>query len=380
MAQDSRIRIGYCIDSFAVGGTELNAVRTAEALDRDKFELCVVHFQADGPLRPRYQALDVRMVHLPISGLISLKTAAQGRALAALWRRWSASVVHTHDVYTNVFAVPWTRLFSDSRIISSRRWWKVVPRRGLSTANRWSYSFADRVLANSAAVAELLRREEGVPAVKVVTIPNFLSDDAFEAPPADVWAERRAQWGIPTHGYVVGIVARLAPVKNHVLLVRVAALLPDDYHFVLVGEGPSRASIEQLTRDCGVADRFHLLGELTSAPSPHHFFDASVLCSTSEGFPNSLIEAMAAARPVLATAVGGVTDVVVDGVNGRLIPLDDPEFIARRLIELRNDSSLSRNLGESGQRLVRERYSRARVIESLSTLYATLAQHARGRS
>src|SRR5580704_471311 len=123
----SRIRIGYCIDSLAVGGTELNAIRTLEAFDREQFEFTVFHLHRDGALRARYEALGVRMVHLPISRLYAPRTARQGWRFARLLRHYAVQVVHTHDLYTNILAVPWARL-AGRRVIASRRWLYDAPR------------------------------------------------------------------------------------------------------------------------------------------------------------------------------------------------------------------------------------------------------------
>src|ERR1700682_188698 len=112
MASPRRIRVAYCLDSFAIGGTELNAVRTAEALDPDRIELCIFHLQTHGPLRSRYERLGVPMTHMPIPNLYSPRTAVQGMRLVRLLRRENVDVVHSHDVYCNIFAVPWARTFS----------------------------------------------------------------------------------------------------------------------------------------------------------------------------------------------------------------------------------------------------------------------------
>ena len=104
------LRVGYCIDSFDIGGTELNAVRTVEALDRRRFQVTVFHLHETGPLRARYEALGLQLLHLPIGPLYSPRTAAQGVRFLRLLRREGIEVVHTHDIYTNIFAAPWARL------------------------------------------------------------------------------------------------------------------------------------------------------------------------------------------------------------------------------------------------------------------------------
>ena len=137
LASGRAIRVGYCIDSFDVGGTELNAIRTLEALDRQRFQVTVFHFHETGPLRGRYESLGVELLHLPIGPLYAPRTLVQGLRFLRLLRRRRIQLVHTHDVYTNIFAAFWARL-AGCRMIASRRWLDDVPRPGLTVLNRWS--------------------------------------------------------------------------------------------------------------------------------------------------------------------------------------------------------------------------------------------------
>ncbi|RIZ69978.1 MAG: glycosyltransferase [Methylococcales bacterium] len=375
MSHSRRVRIAYCIDSFDIGGTELNAVRTAEALDPERFELCVAHLQADGPLRERYEKLGVHMVHFPIPNLYSPQTVRQGVRFARFLRDWDADISHTHDIYSNIFYVPWARLTGKCRVIAGRRWWYDAPRPGLIPLNRWSYRLAHRILANSGEVAKLLAREEGVSLDKIVEIPNFLAKTAFDRlDEASRIAQRRA-WGVPDGAFAIGIVARLAPVKNHALLLLAVEQLAPRFHLVLVGDGPSRSELSKLAHQLNIEHRVHFAGEVISPLNLHQFFDASVLCSLNEGFPNSVIEALAAARPVVATAVGGVIDVVTDGVTGILVSLGDPARLAGALQLLEADPLLCIRLGESGREAVREKFHQDIVIGELSTLYEALADN-----
>ena len=373
MPPTRRIRVAYCLDSFAIGGTELNAVRTVEALDLDRFQLSVVHLQADGPLRARYERLGLDMVHLPIPNLYSLQTVIQGMRLARLLRSWKVDVMHTHDLYCNIFAVPWARLFGKCAVIASRRWWYEAPRSELVTLNRWSYRLAHRVLANSLSVAELLAREEGVSPNKVVDIPNFLAPSAFDVMDNSRRLAQRRAWGLPDEAFAIGIVARLSPVKNHVLLFRATAQLDSRFHLIVIGDGPSRVELARIASQLGIDSRVHFVGEMISPHNLHQFFEISVLCSSSEGFPNSLIEAMAAGRPVIATPVGGMTDVVVDNVTGILVPVDDPAPLIRALRMLAADPRVRNRLGEAGREAVLMRFHQNMVIERLSALYEMLA-------
>ena len=373
MASPRRIRVAYCLDSFAIGGTELNAVRTAEALDPGRFELRVFHLQTRGPLRSRYERLGVPMAHVPIRNLYSPHTAVQGVRLARQLRRDNVDVVHSHDIYCNIFAVPWARLLSTCSIIASRRWGGRASRPELATANRWSSLLAHRVLANSGSVAELISREEGMPRSRIVEIPNFLADDAFEAAQTSAVAAQRRAWGLPDGAFTVGIVARLSPVKNHVQLLDAIARLDARAHLVVIGDGPLRAELQAHARRSGIESRVHFAGEVVSPRNLHQFFDVSVLCSHSEGFPNSVIEAMAAGRPVVATPVGGVPDAVTHDISGFLIPVDDPAPLADALRRLEADPLLRARLGDAGRQAAQARYRQEAVIGKLCALYEALA-------
>ncbi|HPF27150.1 MAG TPA: glycosyltransferase [Steroidobacteraceae bacterium] len=368
-----RVRVGYCVDSFNVGGTELNAVRTAEAVVSADIDLHVFHFHEDGTLRSRYEDLRVPMTHLPIRNLYSPATLLTGVSFGRKLLQSRIHIAHAHDLYTNIFASPWAKLVGRCAVIASRRWLYEAPRPGLVVLNRLSYRFADRVLANSPVVAEMLMSEERIPAEKIVQVPNFLSDKAFRLlSPAERVAKRR-QWNIPCSSILLGTVARLAPVKNHALAVEAVARLPENVHLALIGDGPSRSELKQHARELGVADRVHFLGEILSDENLHQFFDIDLNCSQSEGFPNSIVEALAAARPTVATSVGGVPDVIDHNVRGMLFRSNSLDELIGTLRMLLADDELQRRLGDAGRAYVSTHFREASVIKRLVTLYQELA-------
>jgi glycosyltransferase involved in cell wall biosynthesis len=367
------LRVGYCVDSLAIGGTELNAVRTVEALDRQRFQVTVFHLHETGPLRARYEALGLQLLHLPIGRLYSPRTALQGVRFLRLLRREGIEVVHTHDLYSNIFAAPWARL-AGCRVIASRRWLDAVPRPGLVPLNRWSYRYAHRVVVNSSMVARLMIDTERVPAARVVELPNFLEERAFHHVAAEVRSARRHSWGVPQGAFVVGTVANLTPVKNHAMVLRALQRLDEDVHLVLIGAGPSRRALEDLARELRVDGRVHFVGQLVEAQNLHQFFDVSVLCSRSEGFPNAVIEALAAGCPVVATPVGGVPEVITDRQTGLLVPVDQPQALAASVQELRRDAALRKRLSEAGLARARGKYHQTLVIARLEALYQDLAR------
>lgn len=367
------VRIAYVIDTLDVGGTELNAVRTAEALNRHKYLLTVFHLSENGPLKARYQALGVDMVHLPISNLYSVGTAAQGIRFANYLNKRGIDVVHTHDVYTNSFAIPWARLLTRCAVLASRRWTDDVPRAALKTINRVACGFAHRILVNSDSVADFLIHNERVPVKKIVAIRNFISDTAFLTVSEAERQNQRAVWGVPPAAFVIGCVSRLAPVKNHQFLVRALAVLPHVFHLVLIGDGPARRDLESLAAELGVTARVHFIGEVLSERNLHQFFDVSALVSRSEGFPNAIVEALAARRAVVATPVGGIPDLVKHESTGLIVQQNDVEMLAGHFSRISRDARLASLLGTTGCAMVRQYFHEDVVVAQLSELYDDLA-------
>ena len=372
------IRVVYCIDNMRIGGTELNAVRTAERLDRSRFALSVVCIHADGPLMARYRDAGIPVHPLPMSSLLGPQAAGQALRLIRLFRRERTDIVHSHDAYTSVFATMCARLAGVRGVIASRRSWHSPHLQGrILRANRFAYRFADRVVGNSPSVSGLVESEGGVPASRIVTIPNFLDPQAFDPLPE---ASRRAllqELGVPADAFVVGIVARLSAVKDHATLLRAIGELVAEIptvHCVLVGDGPERGRIETLARELGIEDRVHLAGERPQIPNLHGLFDVSVLCSTTEAFPNSVLEAMAASRPVVATDVGGTPDAVREGTTGLLVPPSDAPRLARAIARLHAEPALRATLGTAARNAAETGYSATAVIQQVEALYTALAR------
>ena len=374
------IRVVYCIDNMQVGGTELNAVRTAERLDRRRFSISVVCIRDNGPLMARYKDAGIPVHTFPMTSFLGAGAVRQAVRLIRLLRTEHTDIVHSHDAYTSVYGTFCARVAGVRGVIASRRSWHSPHLQGrILRANRVAYHFAHRVVGNSPSVSRLVETESGVSASRIVTIPNFLDEEAFDPIPGPMRRRMLEGLGVPEGAFVVGIVARLSPVKDHATLIRAIAALRDrmpTVHCVLVGDGPERASIEALASGLGIRELVHLAGERTQPPNLHGLFDVSVLCSTTEAFPNSVLEAMAAARPVVATDVGGTPDAVHEGTTGLLVRPSDPTRLADAIYRLHQDPALRARLGSAAQAAARAGYSADAVITQVEELYTRLAGRA----
>ncbi len=377
IAPKERTRVVICLGSMGVGGTELAALRTAEYLDSSQFRVTVVSLQAEGPLKQRLEASGIPLATFPINSLRGWRTIQQAIRLSRYLRRERAQIFHSQDLYGNIVGVPAARLAGIPAVLASRRWWQGTPRRGQGVVNRLCYAFAHHIVTNSFQVAKRLSDGEGVHPDRLTVIPNFVEERAFTPPPPAQRLRLLSALGLPEDAFLVGIVANLRPVKDHASLLRAAAiLLPrcPSLHLALVGDGECRSGLEALARELEIGERVHFLGYQPNEPNLHHLFDVSVLCSLSEALSNSILEAMAAARPVVATATGGNKDAVVHGVTGLLVPPARPDRLAAAIEALLIDVRLRQRLGEAGQRRARQLYNSSAVISAVERLYESLLQ------
>ena len=192
-------------------------------------------------------------------------------------------------------------------------------------------------------------------------------------PTADL--DYRRLYGIPADAFVVGWVGRMTGVKDvGAVLEIVRATRERGVNAVvcMVGDGPDREGLEQLAHDLGIARASYFVGYQPDVAGYYRLFDAFVLPSVNEGTPVSAIEALASGTPVVATRVGGVPDVVRDGVDGFLVEPGDTEGAAETLAKLASDPALRARLGASGQARMLERYSVARLVDDVDRLYRSL--------
>ena len=222
---------------------------------------------------------------------------------------------------------------------------------------------------------DIVERFRVARAAQAVVVPLGLDLDAF-ANASDSQGAAREELGIPADAFVIGFVGRLVPIKApEVMLDAFAALSArvPGAHLLVVGDGPLREAVERRASASG--GRVHLLGWRHDLPRLYGAVDAVALTSDNEGTPVALIEAMAAGRPVVATSVGGVPDVVVHGRTGLVVPPRDSVAVAAALEQLAGDAPLRRALGLAAREHVLARYGAARLVSDIRSLYRSgLAQ------
>ena len=229
---------------------------------------------------------------------------------------------------------------------------------------------ADRVVAVSEQAADHLRRIAPKSAAKVSVVHVGVGERPRVARRAE---EVRSELGLDPSARIVVTVARLVPQKALDVLLAAVALLPDDVHLAIVGDGRLRGELETHARASGIAPRAHFLGYKPDAADYVAAADVFCLSSVWEAVPLAAQEAVLLGVPVVATDVGGLRELVEDGTSGRLTVPKDPQALASALKEVLFDPRIARTYAHRALEDYVARFSRARMLQDLATIYRALA-------
>ncbi len=357
-----------------VGGSELNAVRTVEQLVRRGHSVTAVTLTSDiSGMYGRYRAAGADVIGFPVDSLVGVQAIRAVRQMAAFFRKTRVDVVHSHDKYTNFLMVTAARLAGITSI-ASKRYTQHYERKHIYT-DRFAFRIATGVLVNSVGVGHSAEMQERVAPSRITVIPNFVDDDLFL-----IGSERtalRRSFGIDEDAIVIAIVAQLRGEKNHsVLLTAFAALRAQrpSLRLIIAGDGPERIAIESLVAELQMKESVTMTGHMDRAWRAFSAADIAVLPSQHEGFPNSVVEAMAMGVPVIASNVGGIPDAVEDGRTGLLVAPGDAESLRRALVRLIDDEMFRRSAGESSRIKAGAEFRASAVIDRLELLYDNLLE------
>ncbi|MBD3367979.1 MAG: glycosyltransferase [Candidatus Eisenbacteria bacterium] len=373
--RDRPARVAFWAGSFERAGTQRFLVETLRRIDRGRFDPLVLSTVKTGALLADIEALGIG-VHEFRTGasLLSPRTVSGLAGAAHLLRRERVDVLSCLLGITTLFGPVVGRLAGVPVVVNNQRnlgyWLRGGYReRAYAFNNR---RLVDAVLVNSGAAASELERRFSTPARKIRNIGAGVDTALIgEARPADELVRELGFDGAK----LVGCVGKFTEVKGHEHFVRAAAEVHrkrPDTRFVLVGDGPGRGMLEHVVDELGLRGAAAFTGARGDVPAVLKTLDVFVLPSISEGLPNVVLEAMAAGRPVVASRVGGVPEVVENGRNGVLVPPGDHMAMARAVLELLDAPETARAMGRSGESVARERYDIGVVVRRLEDVFEEL--------
>lgn len=353
----------YFVDSQVMGGNEQALLQLIAGIDRRQWRPVLFHRPEPGLalLIERVHELDVRTQVVP--WLRDWRGPAQLAGMVRLLRAENPAVFHASLHWPTAcragfLAAALARvpaIIATVQLFSGRRWG-----RGLVLQQRLAATQIDRFIAVSNAIAAHLDGVFRIPQGKIRVVHNSVELDRFNCPPD---AARRE-----AHPPIVLTVGRLDHQKGQTYLLEAAARLPEA-RFVLAGDGPDRTVLEEQAQRLNIADRVDFLGYRQDIPDLLAGCDVFVLPSLYEGLPLSVLEAMAAGKPVIATAIAGTDEAVTDRVTGILVPPRQPRPLAEAIRELVDDPRLAQRLANAGRARVWESFSAEAMVRGVTQIY-----------
>ena len=366
------------IDSFHQGGSERQALQLTRLLaESGKFRVHLACLSPEGSLRATIE--DPRLGEIPSFPLNSFYDANAVRQLRRFvqWLKSSdIDIIHTHDFYTNVFGMAGGALARLPVRVASMRETAGMRTSTQKKVQQVAYSLAHHVVANSNAVKQTVIAA-GTPAEKITVVYNGL-DSARLISRVTSRGEILSLLGLrlDENRRFVSIVANMRhEVKDYPMLLRAARRVVDaepEAAFLLAGEGELTDSLRALAAELGVEQSTYFLGRCERVAELLNVSEICVLSSKAEGFSNSILEYMAAGRPVVVTNVGGASELVTEGETGYLVASGDDAGMASRIISLLADPARAKAMGENGKQVVKEKFSCEAQLARTEELYERL--------
>lgn len=373
------ITVLHLAGSGGWAGGETYLLLLARKLNRKRFRLIVVSPESGFLV----ENLKAEGIEAPVVDMGWMGNPVPIFRLRTLLQENRVDIIQSHGARVNVYARVAGRLAATPVIISTVH--NSLYDYPISSMKKALYLAFDQFTAPLAdctvCVAEshrqeLIGRYHLLPD-RVVTLRNGVDLDRYQ--PARYDRRLRKALHVPDDVPVIGILGRLTHQKGHVYLLRALPLLLTKFpslRCLVVGDGELREELQGLAAALGLTEHCLFLGVRQDIPEVLAAIDVLVLPSLSEGLPYAALEGMAMGKPIVATAVNGVPELIQDGVTGRLIPREDSKALARAVEEVLADPSTGRALGQAARKTVEQEYSVERWIDQLESLYERLAKRA----
>jgi sugar transferase (PEP-CTERM/EpsH1 system associated) len=370
--------VAHVIYRLAVGGLENGVVNLINGLPASEFRHVVITLAGFSDFRDRITRPDVTVLSL------DKRPGKDPRAYVRLYRalrRLRPRVVHTRNLGT--VDLQWVAALARVPVrIHGEHGWDAGDLHGTSPQNlrirRFCRPAVHHYVAMSKDLQRWLRQQVGVQRSCISQVYNGVDVSRFvagRAPLAD------APWAADPDPIVIGTVGRLERTKNQGLLidafVRLMVLVPERaqrLRLLVAGDGPDLAALRERAHALAIGSRVWFTGMRSDVPAVMRSLDVFVLPSLNEGISNTLLEAMASERPVVATAVGGNPELIEDGVTGFLVQRHDPDELARRIAAYVANPQLAESHGRAGRERVVTRFGLPRMLEDYRALYTRLIE------
>lgn len=352
-------------------GTERMILALLGQLNRERFKPYLVAMKGPGDLIAGARSLDVDAVNLQMD--------ARGKLQG--WREWrrmlreaQPKLIHSFLFHSNLLA-RWTKVLQPTlKVVSGIRTVYSVEEYGrlYGLLERWTHGLDSFFIANSEQGRLSAINAMGLPQAKLRMVANGIDIDPFNEPDYAIRQIIRSELGFSDDDFVIGVVAQLRPAKRHDLLLKafsVARSQAPGLRLLIVGGGECEQALRQQTSELSLKDAVAFAGYRSDARRILRGLDAFALPSDVEGIPVSVMEAMEAGLPVIATRVGGVPDLIEDGVSGLLVAPGDAQALSQQITRIASDGKLRSQMGAAARERVVNEFSVQRMAQRFEALY-----------
>ena len=373
----------WMIDSLGPGGAEQLMPTILKNLKQAGFNIriCALQIRAGNPIASELERLGLPVDLVPISNL--RQPSNLFRVLRYL-RLHHPQLLHTQLEFADILGTVAAKILGIPSI-STVHTLDVFPEKKSAWGRmklRWFLlgKFCDRVIAVSEKTRLHYLQSGGLPPDKVITLYNGVDISRFKNTDASKIAKTKQALHLPLNSKVIITVAVLREPKGIQFMIRaLPAILEQcpDVHYLIVGDGEHGSILTDLVAGLAIKNHVTFAGHRTDIPNLLICCDIFVLPTLKDALPTVLIEALAADRPVVASDVGGVPEIIENGVNGLLVAPGDPSKLAEACLRILKDNDLSRQIVLAGSKTVRQRFNIDTQIEQLSRMYEELTSHAK---
>jgi len=369
-----RLRVLQVVDGFRMGGAENKLVELIAHLDKEKFEVALANVGPRGALENKFEQLGVKIFHCPRR--FAFDPAPVWR-LSRIMRQRRIDVVQTTLLWADLVG-PFAAALAKVPVVLS---WETVSHEGDPFHNnfqrrvgyRWAMKWVDVIVPVSEEIKRSLMQRRQIPAEKIRVIHYGVDLKKFRSTGRAAGLAKRAEVGATTETILFGVVARLEPPKGHRYLLAALPAVVKKYpqvQLLLIGDGALRAELETQTRELGLQRHVTFLGARHDVSELLNAIDFFILPSVSEGLPNVLLEAMACQKPVLATDVGGIPEIVQHGENGYLVPLGDTPALQNMILRSLAERAQWNELAQRARQTVETSFSLEYQVSRFEAVYA----------
>jgi len=368
-----KINILHILQNSNIGGVQRQLLSLLKAYDMDLMNPAVCCFKAKGEIGEQMEKRGFEVVDFHIERHYRFSPAII-RQLYTLMKERNIHVVRAHKYSASLYGRIAARLARVPVVITSVHGnYRKDLRFERKIANKMLSRVTDRIVAVSESIRTDIIKYDNIDPEKVLVIRNGV-DTALFSPPVNAGGVRE-ELALKDNETVIGFVGRLVPAKGLQHLIGAFESVRAEIgqvKLLIVGGGQLMEPLTMMARDKGLSNDIIFLGERTDIPQLLGAMDIFVMPSIAEGLPNALLEAMAAARPVIVTCAGGMGEIIQDGVNGLVVPVGDEASLSGGLRKLVKDRSFAQALGAAARQCIENRHSIRATARSWEDLYFAL--------